>query len=237
MMIDREAKLEEADKNERKDWHWMDDDKWTGRDRERDINFLNFLLHGHCQKPSDNKLDNTPDFFKDLADGKDLVRVHNAAVDRSQKHFDYIQKFHQDVAKPYRRADNLRYWLKAAELRWELRLKLDVMAVANNVDDESIWSAFEEVVRQWSRGVRAELTKEWNGDEERRLHARARSLALASPLSSPARKASPAPPLPTPRWTVAPSPLGSPSKMNSIPDTPESPTPKSTLPLSDQTSH
>ncbi|KIX05932.1 uncharacterized protein Z518_03906 [Rhinocladiella mackenziei CBS 650.93] len=226
MMIDQEAKLEEADKHERKDWHWMDDAKWTNRDQERDINFLNFLLKGHGENPLKERSDEDPDYFRKLADGKDLVRMHNAAVKRSKRHFDYINTFHDDVAKPYRRADNLRYWLKAAELRWELRLRLDVMAVANGVDNSTTWTSFEDVVRQWSRGVRAELTKDWNGEEERKLHARARSLALASPLSSPARRNSPAPPLPSPsRRMVAQGPLGSPSKKVTTPSPPGSPTP------------
>ncbi|KIW96067.1 uncharacterized protein Z519_03133 [Cladophialophora bantiana CBS 173.52] len=229
MMIDQEAKLEEADKTERKDWHWMDDARWIDREQERDINFLNFLLHGISQSPSTEKVDSTPEFFRNLADGRDLVTMHNAAVKRSKRHFDYIKTFHEDVAKPYRRADNLRYWLKAAELRWELKLQLDVMAVANQVDDSTTWSSFEDVVRQWSRGVRAELTKDWNGEEERKLHARARSLAMASPLSSPSRKNSPAPPLPSPLKTmIAPSSLRGLSKDPAASDDPESPTPKPT---------
>lgn len=212
MMIDQEAKLEEADKSERKDWLWMDGSKWIDRDRERDINFLEFLLKGAGKGANENN----PNYFRNLADGRDLVQMHNAAVKRSKRQFDYIKSFHEDVAKPYRRADNLRYWLKAAELRWELRLQLDVMAVANAVDTPATWSSFEEVVRQWSQGVRAELTKDWNMEEDRRLHARARSLAMASPVTSPARRGSPAPPLPSPtKRKVAPSPLGSPTKKSS----------------------
>ncbi|KAG9793353.1 hypothetical protein ABEF93_003451 [Exophiala dermatitidis] len=234
MMIDQEAKLEEADKHQRKDWHWMTDSKWIDRERERDINFLDFLLKGQCQSPHDQQ-DAGPEYFKSLADGRDLVRMHNAAVDRSKKRFDFIKSFHEDVTKPYRRADNIRFWLKAAELRWELRLQLDVMAVANPVDNSTTWSSFENAVREWSRGVRAELAKDWNGEEERSLHARARSLAMASPMSSPSRKADQAPPLPSPsrRMAVAPSPLalGSPTKTvaGSETQTPDSPTPNGAL--------
>jgi len=155
------------------------------------------------------------------------VRMHNAAVSLSMRQFDFIKTFHEDVAKPYRRADNVRYWLKAAELRWELKLHLDVMAIANQLDSSATWSAFEDVVRRWSRGVRAELTRDWNGDEERRLHARARSLAMASPLSSPARTGPPAPPLPTPSKTmIFPSPLGVQPTDITAPKEPESPTPQ-----------
>lgn len=233
MMIDQEAKLEEADRHERRDWHWMDDRKWTSRESERDINLLLFLLNGECESSLRSLRDEYPNFFRNLADGKDLIRMHNAAVKRSKRQFDYINTSHEDTAKPYRRADNLRYWLKAAELRWELKLKLDVMAVANLQEDPAVWSSFEDVVREWSRGVRAELTKDWNGDEERKLHARARSLALASPLSSPARRASPAPPMPSPaRRLVAPSPLGSPIKRTTTTESTESDSPTGKTALS-----
>ncbi|KAJ9608177.1 hypothetical protein H2200_007165 [Cladophialophora chaetospira] len=231
MMIDREAKMEEAEKTERRDWHWMSDTKWLGRDRERDVNFLSFLLEGTGRPPPADKLEEDPEFFRRLADGKDLIRMHNAAVKRSKRQFDYVKTFHEDVVKPYRRADNLRYWLKAAELRWELKLPMDVMAVANRVESDATWLSFEDVVRRWSRGVRAELTKDWNGDEERKLHARARSLAMASPLSSPARKSAAAPPLPPlPERAAGGSPLGSPSRSVAMSDEPESPTPKKELP-------
>ena len=235
MIVDREAKMEEAEKTERRDWHWMADAKWVGRERERDVNFLNFLLDGTGQRPSVEASKERPDFFRNLADGRHLVRMHNAAVKRSKKQFDFIKTFHEDVAKPYRRADNLRYWLKAAELHWELKLRLDVMAVANQVEDGMTWTTFEEVVRTWSRWVRAELTKDWNGDEERKLHARARSLAMASPLSSPARKSSPAPPLSSPlKQMTAHSPLGSPSRTGATANDPTSPPHKKTLSICDE---
>lgn len=238
MMIDREAKLEEADKHERRDWHWMDDRKWTSREGERDVNFLLFLLNGECESSLRSLRDEYPNFFRNLADGKDLISMHNAAVKRSKRQFHYINICHNDTNKPYRRADNIRYWLKAAELRWELKLKLDVMAVANQQEDPTVWSSFEGVVREWSRGVRAELTKDWNGDEERKLHARARSLAMASPLSSPSRRGSPAPPMPSParRFVVAPSPLGSPIKQTTMAEPPEldSPTRKTALSTCDE---
>src|SRR6201999_4155579 len=103
------------------------------------------------------------------------------------------------------------------------------------VDNSISSSSFETVVRQWSRGGRAELTKDWNGDEERKLHARARSLAMASPLSSPARKRAAAPPLPAlPKRTVNASPLGSPSRTVITPNEPESPTPKKELTTCDE---
>jgi hypothetical protein len=224
MMIDREAKMEEAEKTERKDWHWMADSRWAGRESERDVNFLKFLLEGVGQKPGAEAAINDPAFFRGLADGRDLIKIHNAAVKRSKKQFDFIKSCHEDVGKPYRRADNLRFWLKAAQLRFEMKLQFDVMAIANQVDNEEAWKTFEETVRAWSKGVRRELTKDWNGDEERRLHARARSLAMASPLSSPGRGKSPAPPMPSPsKRRAAQGPLDSPLRTTMDLGEPESP--------------
>ena len=188
MMIDREAKMEEKEKKERRDWSWMDDTKWVNNEEARDLSFLHFLFRR--AKP-DIQQKNVPiggEFFKTLADGRDLIAMHNAAVKESKRQFELIGSFHSDVAKPYRRADNLRYFTKAAERRFEIRVKFDVMGVASMREDETVWSGFENALRYWAKGVRAELTKDWNGEEERKLHARAKSLALASPLGSPAKK-------------------------------------------------
>ena len=98
----------------------------------------------------------------------------------------------RDIAKPYRRADNLRYWIKAAEIRFEIKLKLDVMNIVSATEDSDVWKPFQDTVMQWSKGVREELSKDWNGEEERKLHARAkslgaRSLAMSSPHNSPSK--------------------------------------------------
>lgn len=187
MMIDQEAKIEEKEKMERKDWQWMDDSKWIDNEHGRDMDFLHFVFRKARQDPED-LLPPTTEFVKGLADGRDLVAMHNAAVKESKRQFDFIDSFHADVAKPYRRADNLRYFTKAAELRFEVKLKFDVMAVANLKEDEATWSGFEDALRHWAKTVRTELTKDWNGEEERKLHMRAKSLANASPFGSPARK-------------------------------------------------
>ncbi|ETN39467.1 uncharacterized protein HMPREF1541_05691 [Cyphellophora europaea CBS 101466] len=188
MMIDQEAKLEEKEKKERKDWGWMEDAKWAGNETGRDLNFLHFLFKkAKVDLPSD-AVPPGPEFFRSLADGRDLNRMHNVAVKESKRQFNLIDSWHEDTAKPYRRADNLRFWVKAAELRWEVKLKFDVMGVANQKEDDAVWDSFEAAIRSWAQHVRAELTKDWNGEEERRLHARAKSLALASPMGSPAKR-------------------------------------------------
>lgn len=188
MMIDQEAKLEEKERKERKGWDWIDDSKWAGNDSGRDMSFLHFLYKKARPEFAADSIAVGPEFFKSLADGRDLNRMHNAAVKESKRQFQLVDSWHEDIAKPYRRADNLRYWVKAAELRWEIKLTFDIMGVANQKDDEAVWSSFESAMRSWAQHVRAELSKDWNGDEERKLHARAKSLALASPMSSPAKR-------------------------------------------------
>ena len=44
MMIDQEGKMEDAEKSERENWHWMDDSRWQGRDLERGDQFSGLLV-------------------------------------------------------------------------------------------------------------------------------------------------------------------------------------------------
>ena len=185
-IIDQETKLEEKERRERKDWDWMVDRK--GLDEPvRDLIFLHFLYRKAKSLSSNDSIPLGSEFFKLLSDGRDLDAMHNVAVKESKRQFHQIDHWHNDIGKPYRRADNLRYWIKAAELRWEIRLKFDIMGVANLKEETSVWADFEAAIRTWARHVRAELTKDWGGEEESRLHARAKSLALASPMGSPAK--------------------------------------------------
>jgi hypothetical protein len=195
MLIDQEARIEEQERRARQDWHWMDEQAWTGRPIDREMSFLRFLLShtGQDQEPaaiSNPEGNACSAFLQDLADGRKLIRMHNVAVDKSKKPFGHITSLHDDINKPYRRAENLKYWLKAAEIRWEVNLKLDIMGIVNMSEMRSVWSAFEGVVLQWSKVVREELTRDWNVEEERKLHARAQSLAQASPRSSPTKRSS-----------------------------------------------
>ena len=195
MMIDEEAINEEAERQEREGWQWMNDSLWPGKDSEREICFLESLLKATSEKTAEHELPQwiqvdagshePTSFLQALLDGRTLVRMHNLAVKRSKRHFGEIKTWHEDVAKPYRRAENLRFWIKAAEIRWEIRLFINVMGVVNSSKDVDIWQQFEEAILKWSKGVREEITRDWKNDEDRKLHARAKSLALASPVSSP----------------------------------------------------
>ncbi|OIW35157.1 hypothetical protein CONLIGDRAFT_43258 [Coniochaeta ligniaria NRRL 30616] len=101
-------------------------------------------------------------FLTHLQNGIRLVHLHNCAVRRSRRRFGAIPTWHTDTQKPYRAADNLRYWLKAAELRWEVHLKLDALAVVYGTDPAA-WVDFEDAVRQWCGRVREEIIAEVRG--------------------------------------------------------------------------
>lgn len=185
MMIDQEAKLEEKEKSEKDNWQWLDDKKWIGNESGRDFDFLDFLVQEAGLDSGEKHVFQQSAFWQSLVDGKKLIKMHNAAVKRSKKQFGQIDTWHDDTSKPYRKAENIRYWLKAAELRWELKLKLDVLGTVNANDGSPLWATFQETVMTWAKTLRKELVMAWNGEEEKKLHARARSLAMASPIGSP----------------------------------------------------
>lgn len=102
-------------------------------------------------------------FLAALQTGLRLILIHNAVVRRSKRPFGQIPTFHTEFNKPYRLADNLRYWKKAAEIRFELRLKFEVMAVVNGTDDG--WRAFERDVGLWCKCVLDEVRIDWHMGE------------------------------------------------------------------------
>ena len=174
-LLKTEEQQEQAEAAERNAWTWREGD-WTGREREREWLFLKSfdrtepaLPQWPEPSPDHHSLPN--DFLLALRDGQRLVKLHNAFVEKSKRDFDQIKTWHTDVAKPYRMAENLRFWIKAAELRWEIRLAIPVSDVIGDKDVEA-WRLFDEAVFRWCRGVRAELTQEWRQEEARATEGR-----------------------------------------------------------------
>jgi hypothetical protein len=164
MVLDEERRLEDLEAQERATY--MDGD-WTGREREREEVFLQTLINGVSPPlpqwtPADDGPLPTP-MLERLRDGRDLIRIHNQAVRKSRRLFGEIKSFHEDIAKPYRRAENLRYWKKAAELRWEINLDMDVMGVVYGSSDDA-WKKFDAALLAWCKGVREEMTRDWRSD-------------------------------------------------------------------------
>jgi hypothetical protein len=167
-MLKTEEQQEELEAAERAAMIWKEGD-WSGRGREREWLFLksfdqNDIVLPQWQEPADNQELPSP-FLEALQDGQRLVKLHNTFVSRSKRRFGEIKTWHADVAKPYRRAENLRYWAKAGELTWEIKLDVPVSDIVNAKDREA-WTKFDEAIFKWSKGVREELTEEWRLEVE-----------------------------------------------------------------------
>ncbi|KAL2870765.1 KAR9 family protein [Aspergillus lucknowensis] len=163
-MLSKEAQLEEAEVKERAGWVWIDGD-WTGRERQREEAFLASLMGPDSPLPAWTAPENgslPSAMLERLRDGRELIRIHNQGVKKSKRPFGEVKSFHEDVAKPYRRADNIRYWMKAAELRWETKLEMDVMGVVYGSSDEA-WHQFDRAILAWCKAVREELSQDLRG--------------------------------------------------------------------------
>lgn len=161
-MLRDELAIETAEKEERDGWTWRKGD-WTGREIERELAFISSIDSEAEPLPPWTPVESATElptpFLESMQDGLRLVRLHNVAVKKSRRRFGAIGSFHTDTLKPYRRADNLRYWIKAAELRWEVMLKVDVKGVVYNKPEA--WNDFEAAIWQWCRQVREEITADW----------------------------------------------------------------------------
>ncbi len=157
----QEEAVEELERRTQDSWEWLEGE-WNGRERQRERLFLcSFLPDGTLPEWVHlNVSEQQPtSFLEAFRTGLTLIHLHNALLKKSKRQFGDIKVFHTDTAKPYRCAENLRYWIKAAELRWETKLKVNVSGVVNRKGEA--WSDFDAAILQWSTAVREELTKEW----------------------------------------------------------------------------
>jgi len=156
-----EVEMEELEKKTRDSWEWLEG-SWEGRERERERLFLSSFLSEKTLPewtPIQTTSQTPTPFLETLRTGLTLVRLHNALLKKSKRQLGDIKAFHTDLAKPYRCAENLRYWIKAADIRWETKLKVNVSGVVNNKSEA--WPDFDAAILQWSKVVREELTREW----------------------------------------------------------------------------
>ncbi|PSK46484.1 hypothetical protein B9Z65_5452 [Elsinoe australis] len=165
-LLQTEQEREREREQLRRQWQWLQGD-WIGREREREWHFLSSFSTGEDPLPTWEEAagPEPTEFLKTLASGIRLVRLHNELVKQSVRRFGEIKSYYTDLGKPYRCADNLRYWIKAAELRWEVMLKLDVLDVVYS-RGEHTWEQFDKAVLAWSQAVRQELSDEWLGGSE-----------------------------------------------------------------------
>jgi hypothetical protein len=164
-LIQSEIDQEKKEQEEREKLRWRTGD-WSGREREREELFLRSFMDRPEEMPAwANPMDagdaNLPTpFLKFFHNGLRLATLHNELVRKSRRQFEEIKTWHTDTAKPYRMAENLRYWIKAAQLRWEVKLNMDVMAVVHG-EDPAAWRHFDETILKWCQGVRREIMAEW----------------------------------------------------------------------------
>ena len=162
-LLNKEKDIEDQEARDRESWQWLEGD-WAEGSKERERAFMNTFLSADDQLPAwtpfSDALILPTDFLSSLRNGLTLVRLHNKILKKTKRHFGEIKSFHTDTAKPYRAAENLRYWIKAAEIRWEIKLKIDVMGVVLGTSEEA-WRGFEEGLYKWCRGAREEITREW----------------------------------------------------------------------------
>ncbi|KAH8602910.1 hypothetical protein B0O99DRAFT_477119, partial [Bisporella sp. PMI_857] len=162
-MLNQEEAMEEAECKQRASWTWLDD-SWQGRETEREYAFIKSMDPDADTLPAYQPIDDAtdadiPPFLRDLKTGLRLVKLHNSVVKKSKRQFGAIDKWHTDFGKPYRCAENLRFWIKAAELRWEVILKVDVMGIVNGTDRAAM-KGFEDAVWTWCKKVREEIMGE-----------------------------------------------------------------------------
>jgi hypothetical protein len=166
-LIQTEIDQEKKETEERERWSWRNGD-WIGREREREYAFIKCFIDEPDSLPewtppphtTDSKeLQHPTPFLQYFQTGLQLVHLHNSLVKKSQRSFEIIDKFHTDTNKPYRCAENLRFWVKAAELRWDISLKVDVMGVVQSSSMDA-WRQFDEAIMKWCCGVREEFSQE-----------------------------------------------------------------------------
>jgi hypothetical protein len=99
----------------------------------------------------------TKEFFETIRTGTKLCLIHNTLTHFSLRPFGLITRFHTDTSVRYRVTDNLRYFSKAAQIRWEIQLDWDV---------EEIWRAtpkgdemLKEQLAKWCDALINEMIK------------------------------------------------------------------------------
>lgn len=167
-LLSKEESREQQEQASRAQCTWRFGD-WTGREREREWLFMSSFNISSEPLPewTESTSEEPSPFLKSLQSGLCLVQLHNEMVRRSERPFGEIKTFFTDLAKPYRCAENLRFWAKAAELRWETKLSLNVLDVVNGKDEDT-WKHFDENVLKWCQGVREEISREWSDAETSR---------------------------------------------------------------------
>lgn len=159
-VLDEEERYETRERTLRHEYSWLHGD-WQGQERERERAFLQSFTPEPLPEWITPCESGPPcAFLKALQSGIRLLQLHNEMIDRSERRFGAVPRFHTDVSKPYRRAENLRFWVSAAELRWEVKLTLNVLELVYE-KDEHVWVEFDAALLKWCVAARQEISSAW----------------------------------------------------------------------------
>ncbi|POS85600.1 hypothetical protein EPUL_002142 [Erysiphe pulchra] len=161
-ILHREEILIEEERSQCANWTWLDDN-WSGSIAEREWEFMKSMDPDSNSLPPFRSVDDLKDdelpseFLADLMTGLRLVKIHNAVVRKSKRPFGAISRWHTDFRKPYRCTENLLFWIKAAELRFEVLLEVDVTSIVHGTNRKA-WKDFEVAILTWCGTARREIT-------------------------------------------------------------------------------
>ncbi|KAI0996913.1 hypothetical protein K3495_g11270 [Podosphaera aphanis] len=164
-MLHQEEAIVDLERKQRASWSWLDD-SWECSEVERELAFIKSMDPDSHNIPPFISIDDVSDhelpteFLRDFMTGLRLVKLHNVVVKKSKRPFGAIEKWHTDFRKPYRCTENLKYWIKAAELRFEVLLDVDVEGVVNDGTDRVAWKKLEDAIWKWCKTVRQEISAE-----------------------------------------------------------------------------
>lgn len=166
-ILAEEEAAQQKERERREKWSWLGGN-WHGRERDREWLFLQSFDQKSGTdslpqwiEPKEN-FSELPLLLTKLRDGTRLITLHNAIVQSSTRRFGEISSFHHDTEKPYRRSENLKMWIKAAELRWEVKLDVDVGKLVASENYEA-WKGFDLALLKWCKTLREEITVECSG--------------------------------------------------------------------------
>lgn len=168
-LVAKDEQAEKEEREKRESWMWLNG-SCNGHEREREWVFLKSFEPKATVLPPWSELpeDGQPGpFLETLRDGIKLVQLHNELVKSSWRQFGEIKSWHTDTVKPYRCMENLRFWIKAAQLRWDVQLEVDVSGIVNDKGPEA-WRGFDAAILKWSKAVREQMTEEWKEHNQTR---------------------------------------------------------------------
>jgi len=136
---------------------WIQGD-WRDRELDRYHLFLLYFDPSPTPIPSPSDLSA---FLDALRPGLRLCLIHNACTRRSRRPFGYISRHHLDTKIRYRATENLSYWRKAIEERWDI--EADNFSVREIIEETTTGDEMLlHTVKRWCQVVINEISGDLN---------------------------------------------------------------------------